>query len=124
MPIPNLFKIFINDLPDYFLSCPDPVKLQNKYLHCLMYADDVVILSESAVGLQNKLEKKKKKPENYCADWCLDVNIDKTKIIFFNKAGSLIKYTFKFHNEVIKCVTSNRYLNLFFSASGSVSYAE
>ena len=36
VPNPNLFKIFINDLPDYFLSCPDPVKLQNKYLHCFV----------------------------------------------------------------------------------------
>ena len=117
MPSPNLFKIFINDLPDYFLSCPDPVKLPNKYLHCLMYADDVVILSESAAGLQNKL----RKLENYCADWCLDVNIDKTKFIIFNKA--IIKSTFKFQNEFIECVKSYRYLGLYFSASGSFSYA-
>ena len=77
MPSPNLFKIFSNDLPDYFRFCCSPVKLQNKFLHCLMYADDVVILSESAAGLQNKL----RKIENYCACWCLDVNTDKTKTI-------------------------------------------
>ncbi|MEW8547927.1 MAG: reverse transcriptase family protein [Candidatus Thiodiazotropha sp.] len=39
---PNLFKIFINDLPEYFQSCIDPVKLKTAHLHCLMYADDVV----------------------------------------------------------------------------------
>ena len=85
-----------------------------------MYADDVVILSESAAGLQNKL----RKLENYCADWCLDVNIDKTKIIIFNKAGRLITSTFKFQNEVIECVKSYQYLGLYFSASGSFSYAK
>ena len=39
---PNLFKRFINYLPDYFLSCSDPVILNSAYLHCLMYADYVV----------------------------------------------------------------------------------
>lgn len=117
---PNLFKIFINDLPDYFHSCPDPVKLQNKYLHCLLYADDVVILSESATGLQTKLNKL----ENYCADWCLDINIDKTKIIIFNKAGRLLKSTFTYQNETIESVKSYRYLGIYFSASGSFSYAK
>ena len=38
--------------PDYFQSCSNPVKLKNAYLHCLTYADDVVLLSESAAGLQ------------------------------------------------------------------------
>ena len=31
---PNLFKIFISDLPKYLHSCPDPVYLKNTYLHC------------------------------------------------------------------------------------------
>ena len=117
---PNLFKIFINDLPKYLRSCPDPVYLKNTYLHCLMYADDVVILSESALGLQEKL----KKLEAYCADWCLNVNIDKTKVMVFNKAGRVIKSNFVFQNGTIECVSSYRYLGLHFSASGTFSYAK
>ena len=38
-----------------------------------MYADDVILLSESKVGLQNCL----KKLYRYCEVWCLDINIDK-----------------------------------------------
>ena len=117
---PNLFNIFINDLPKYFQSCADPVKLNTTDLHCLMYADDVVILSESATGLQEKLNKL----EEFCADWCLNVNTDKTKIIVFNKAGSNIKSKFIFHDIIIDCVSSYRYLGLYFSASGSFSYAK
>ena len=49
---PNLFKIFINDLPSYLSSSPDPIYLNNKRLDCLMYADDVILLSSSATGLQ------------------------------------------------------------------------
>ena len=32
--------------------------------------------------------------------------------------------TFKFQNEIIECVKSYRYLGLYFSASGSFSYAK
>ena len=67
-----------------------------------MYADDVVSLSESAAGLQDKL----KRLEEYCDDWCLNVNTDKTKIIVFNKAGRIIKSKFKFKNETIDGVSS------------------
>ena len=71
---PDLFKIFINDLPDIFdISCHG-VDIGTYHLNCLLYADDVILLSQSEVGLQNCL----KKLENYCADWCLDVNLDKT----------------------------------------------
>jgi hypothetical protein len=39
---PNLFKIFINDLPSYLDKSLDPVYLDEKPIHCLMYADDMV----------------------------------------------------------------------------------
>ncbi|CAC5415586.1 unnamed protein product [Mytilus coruscus] len=38
---PNNCKIFINDLPEKFLSCPDPVDINNRKIDCLMYTDDV-----------------------------------------------------------------------------------
>ena len=49
---PNLFKIFINDLPSYVRNTQDPIKLDNKDIHCLMFADDIVLFSKSKVGLQ------------------------------------------------------------------------
>ena len=37
-----------------------------------MYADDVVILSSSKTGLQEKLGKL----EKFCSDWCLQINVN------------------------------------------------
>ena len=37
---PNLFKLYINDLPDCFDFTDDQVTLDNMPLMCLMYADD------------------------------------------------------------------------------------
>ncbi len=72
---PALFKIFINDFPSYLQSCSDTVMLEKEKLNCLMYADDIVIFSTSAEGLQERLHKL----ETFCKDWCLKVNIKKLK---------------------------------------------
>jgi len=80
---PNLFKIFVNDLPDYLQDTPDPIFANTRPVHCLMYADDIILLSSSAQGLQQKLNRL----NEYCKDWCLNINTDKTKVLIFNKAG-------------------------------------
>jgi retron-type reverse transcriptase len=80
---PNLFKIFINDITDSLNSRPtqcSPASLLDHKLMCLMYADDIVLLSESASGLQNSLNALK----GYCSNWGLNVNQKKTKIMIFN----------------------------------------
>lgn len=41
---PTLFSLFINDLKHYFDESCDPVKIGERLLSCLMYADDIVLL--------------------------------------------------------------------------------
>jgi hypothetical protein len=77
----------------------DPVELDSRPVHCVMYADDIILLSSSANGLQEKLNKLDK----FCNDWCLDVNINKTKIMIFNKAGRNINHNFTVDNKNIEC---------------------
>ena len=50
--IPLLFKIFLSDLPGIFDSACDPVQLYDTKISCLLYADDLILLSESPNGLQ------------------------------------------------------------------------
>ena len=54
---PNLFNIYINDLPDIFDKSCQPVTIDKLTISCLMFADDILLLSESAEGLQNALNK-------------------------------------------------------------------
>lgn len=54
---PTLFNIVINDIPNLFNDSRDPVRLDNKNLNCFLYADDLVLLSESQKGLQHCLMK-------------------------------------------------------------------
>ena len=55
---PLLFNIFVNDVFEIFddLKCC-PVKLNNKPITSLMYANDLLILSETEDGLKESLER-------------------------------------------------------------------
>jgi hypothetical protein len=85
-----------------------------------MYADDIVLLSTSPQGLQNKLDILKQ----YCNDWCLTVNTNKTKVLIFNKAGKHIKHTFNFNDTQFECVNRYKYLGIHVCASGSFNFAQ
>ena len=54
---PQLFNLFINDLPDY-VGCDDFTPLlSGKKVNCLMYADDLVLIYTSPVGLQTAMNR-------------------------------------------------------------------
>ena len=50
------FLLYINDLIDHFGPDCEPLELNRKPMSCLLYADDIVLLSESAKGLQKSLD--------------------------------------------------------------------
>ena len=48
---PTFFNIFIRDLPEIFDSSCHPVVLHDVDICCLMFADDLVLISETSLGL-------------------------------------------------------------------------
>ena len=67
---PNLFNIFVNDLPKCFVSGDGTPVIGKQHLNCLVYADDLVVLSLSLDDLQIKSNNLKE----YCQAWGLEVN--------------------------------------------------
>jgi len=117
---PLFFNVFLSDLPNIFDNSCDPVYLGGSSLNCLLYADDLIILSESASGLQCALNKL----HTYCKKWKLSVNIGKTNVMIFNKGGKLIsRYTFHFGNSPVTIATEYCYLGIVFVPSGSFTKA-
>ena len=87
---PVLFAIYLNDF-DESMRCTfqglktldnDTQKELETFmrLYVLLYADDTIILAESADELQDALNGL----SEYCRKWSLKVNIGKTKIIIFS----------------------------------------
>ena len=103
-----LFNLYINDLPNIFsFDGNDPIVVGHTPINCLIYADDLVIMSTSAEGLQQCLNKL----ATYCNKWKLQVNLKKTKVILFNRQGSLIKkHSFLFKSNNIEVTKQHKYL--------------
>ena len=63
-------------------SLSDPIILSNgTKLNSLLYADDLIIISRSKIGLQNCLNTL----SSFCNSWMLDINSKKTKVMIFQK---------------------------------------
>ena len=77
---PIFFSFYVNDCEVSFIKdgCI-PVQCRELSLFLLMYADDVVLFSESIVGLQQMLDSL----YTYTRKWSLCVNTDKPKILVF-----------------------------------------
>jgi len=76
---PTLFSLYVNDLAD---SLPGGVVIGNTTLKVLLYADDLVLLSESPEDLQHMINSL----HTYCQNWGLKVNLSKSKIVVFRKS--------------------------------------
>ena len=75
---PFLFSMYINDFENELIKdlC-EPIYLQDISLFLLMYADDTVLLSETAGGLQKMIDTL----HTYSTKWNLCVNTEKTKTV-------------------------------------------
>ena len=116
---PLLFNIFLSDLPKIF-ERPEcqPIKINDfRRLGSLIWADDVVLLSESDNGLQEMISKL----GLYAISNHLEVNEEKTKALVFNKTGRFIKAVYKIGDKFIHCTKSYKYLGFIFTPSGEIT---
>ena len=74
----------------------------------LLYADDTIIMAESAENLQYALGVF----ENYCKIWGLNVNLSKTKIVIFSRRKSRIRRDFKIFEKSIEVHDFYTYLGV------------
>ena len=114
-----LFNLYIDDIKYIFDEQCDPVPLLDIDISHFLYADDLVLLSQSKAGLQRCLDKlylfSQKKH--------LSVSIDKSKSIIFNTAGKFVKENFTLNGVLLESVQSFCYLGFEVKASGTVTHA-
>ena len=89
-----LFNLYVNDLTFSFNNIlSDPFVLPSgTKLSSLFYADDLIILSRSKLGLQNCLNSL----SSFWNSWMLKINPKKTKIMIFQKCTKnvIIPFTY------------------------------
>ena len=120
---PILFNLFVNDIVDSVGNCQNtlylPGKLNNISINCLLYADDLVFISESATGLQRCLNDLK----SFCNKRHMKLNLTKTKCMVITRNGHGEKVNLKFNDEGVTQTTSCCYLGTMISSCGSFSLA-
>ncbi len=118
---PTLFNLYINDLGHMFnTDDSEPAMYGDIKVGCLMYADDLVILSDSKKGMQNSLNKL----SNYCKKWKLEINVNKSKIMIGSQKKAANEESFYIDTQELEQVHTYKYLGLEISSNGSMHLAQ
>ena len=115
---PLLFNIFLADLPTIFNApeCQTPIIEGRNHISSITWADDLILFSESESGLNKMMSKL----SNYNEKNGLEINIDKTKCMIFNKTGRLIRRNFKYRDKNIGTIREYKYLGFVLTPSGEI----
>ena len=125
---PILFAIYLDDFKDYLGERSNSLKdLEGSLeemeiyvkLYVLLYADDTVILAESASDLQNSLDALC----SYSKLWDLKVNLTKTQIVIFSKGRITSHPTFMYDGKEVDVVDDYTYLGVIFNYNGNFKKA-
>ena len=108
---PTLFNLYTNDLVDELNTLKCGVDIDGRCVSILLYADDVVIMSDSEENLQKMINC----VYSWCRRWRLCANLAKTKVIHFRaERRKLRQYKFYYGTNVIDYVCKYRYLGVVF----------
>ena len=89
---PLLFNIYINDISTHLQSTSDTdIIIHGTNITHFLYADDLVILSQSKAGLQKHLDSLTK----FAREKDLTINTKKSKVMIFNKSENGLKRNLK-----------------------------
>ena len=119
---PTLFNIYINELAEKLHQCSETpgLSMGDTTIKCLLYADDLVLLSPTREGLQQSLEIL----DNFCKNWALKINHQKTKIVIFQKRSKNEgNYIYTIDNTNIKQSKTYPYLGITVISTGSFDLA-
>ena len=119
---PLLFNIYINEITTLFKNTnSDPFILPNgTELSCLLYVDDLIILSKSKFGLHKCLDKL----HSWSKKWLMEVNLKKNQIMIFEKRKTKkAKPIFTLGNEKISVVQEYCYLDIKLNHNGNFALA-
>jgi ribonuclease P/MRP protein subunit RPP40 len=113
---PVLFSLFIEDLENSLQrNIHDGIEIDQITLFLLLFADDVVLFSETPEGLQRSLDA----VYDYCSRWSFAVNCDQTKIMVLKKGKQPQGLVFTYTNKTIEIVSQFTYLGSTFTPGGA-----
>ena len=115
---PLLFGLFMDRIEQYLcarLGHDVGVRIAERIVHVLLYADDLALLAETPEQLQCMLDCL----ADFCSACMMTVNIPKSKIVCFNRQnGPRVLPTWVFNGQHVPVVSEFKYLGLLFHEAG------
>ena len=129
-----LFSIYLGDLQLFLQDAHKGLAVVNKMtkdrldesllnylkLYVLLYADDTVLVAESAEDLQKSINIMK----NYCDLWKLNINVAKPKITIFSRGKTQNIPKLQFRKTQFEVTDQYKYLGLIFDFNGKFTKAK
>ena len=107
---PTLFSLFANDLAIEIKNMNLGLKVGNRLVSILLYADDMVLISPREIDLQRMLNKM----AEWCHKWRLKVNESKSKIVHFrSNRQKRTNFKFQYGPHFMDKVPDYKYLGIF-----------
>ena len=109
---PSLFKLFLEDLPNY-LNNDNGVIMGDMLISYILQADDLALVSETSAGLQKLIDGLQK----FCNRWHILVNLVKTKVLIYNKKYITTREydNFVFNSNMVEETDRYKYLGTLFT---------
>ena len=112
---PLLFNIYLSDLQQN--TEKEDIKISpGETLGCIIWADDILLLSKSELGLSNMLSTL----NTFTEKNGMKINTTKTKAMIFNKNGRHIKKSFPYGESKIESTRHYKYLGFLVTPSGEI----
>lgn len=103
---PTLFTLYLEDLFEFLGG---GLTINGENIRILLYADDIVILSDDIDIMQNMINRL----EMYCDQWKMEVNLEKSEMLIFRKAGRISQREKWFYKgEQVKLASEFSYLGV------------
>lgn len=115
---PVLFNIFIDELANMLKAkglglAFGGTELENRRKLCaLLYADDVVLMSDSAQELQSMVTV----VHEFCVKWRIEVNTKKSQVMVVNSGAQHTEHKWAFGETQLEVVSQYKYLGIVFSS--------
>ena len=119
---PELFKVYIHELSELLEAAGAITPLLNNIpVSHLLWADDLILMALDQESLQKLLNCL----NEFCTNWGLSVNPDKTKVMVFNKSGKSYHSDKEFSLGKVKLQHTSTYcyLGLQFNTGGTFNLA-
>ncbi len=115
----TLFSLYVNGLAENIKKLNIGITVNDQNISILLYADDIALIANTAENMNKMLEV----VQEYCCNWRLTINYNKSKVIHFRKINSpQSDNEIKIGDNVLEYVTEYKYLGVLLHEHMSYEY--